>query len=76
MKKYILVLNINEYPELGGGIKFHRFETIEEMNEKAIDTLKEDEHNNVLFAGEVFSEVEYKPFVKIVDYKPTAISIK
>lgn len=64
MKNYILVWDINDYPELGGGIKFDFFENISEVENK-VNELSTDSRVKISFCGQLQNEIKFKPAEKV-----------
>lgn len=56
MSKYILVYNVNEYPDMGGGIHFEDFETEQELDKRVSEVMPEHE----IFAVGELKAFEYK----------------
>lgn len=56
MKNFILVYFDDDYPEMGGGTKFERFETVEELDARVMDIYNQ---HDILLAGKV-EEFQYK----------------
>lgn len=60
MEKYILIYEIDDYASNGGGVEFGSFDSLEEMDKKANDIIK-DERVSIKFAGEIRQEYSYVP---------------
>lgn len=58
-KPYLLVYNMNDYPDSGGGLYMDRFSTIEELDKKVNEVAANGD--DIDFAGRIFEEYEYKP---------------
>ena len=71
MAKNILVYDISDYPEMGGGVQFENFEEETDMH-KRVDELANQykERFSVICAGWLQTEYEYKPVVQIIKYEP------
>ncbi len=67
MKNIILVWNVNDYPEMGGGIYYDFFEDIEKVEIK-VNGLTKDESISILFCGEIKKEIVFEPVEKITKW--------
>jgi len=54
--KYILVYNINDYPEMGGGLQYEEFKTDVELDKKVLEIYN---FHDIIVAGKV-EEFKYK----------------
>jgi len=56
--KYILVYDVNGYPEEGGGTYYEEFDTIQSLDNR-VSEIMTDKQNTLVAAGE-FKPYEYK----------------
>lgn len=73
---YVLIYEVNDYAELGGGVKVEWFEDVSQMHARANELLlQRDEHdchqNTILHALSVAKEWKYRPEEVAVKYKPS-----
>lgn len=72
MAKYILVYEIDDYPECGGGTEVEFFEATEEqeMHKRVNELASTDERVSIITAGFLQTEYEYKPVEIVKEYRP------
>lgn len=68
MKAYILIWNINDYPDMGGGTEYEFFENIEQTEEK-VNELTKDSRITISFCGHLKDEIKFKPVEKITRWE-------
>ncbi len=70
MARYILVYEIDDYPDCGGGIQVEFFEKEQEMHRQVNELASTDERISIITAGYLHAEYEYKPIEIIKEYRP------
>ena len=72
MAKYILVYEIDDYPDCGGGTQVEFFEANaeQEMHKRVNELASTDERISIITAGFLKTEYEYKPVEIIKEYRP------
>jgi len=74
MSKYILVYNINDFPECGGGIQVETFRDDDDgksMHKRVNDLAKKHKTKfNILEAGKMCIEFEYDPVEVVTEFNP------
>jgi hypothetical protein len=72
MAKYILVYEIDDYPDFGGGTQVEFFEANaeQEMHKRVNELASTDERISIITAGFLQTEYEYKPVEIIKEYRP------
>ncbi len=72
MAQYILVYEIDDYPDYGGGTKVEFFKACkeQEMHERVNELASEDERVSIVAAGFLQTEYEYKPIQIVKEYRP------
>ncbi len=72
MAKYILVYEIEDYPDCGGGTEVEFFDAYSEqkMHNRVNDLASKDERVKIIAAGFLQTEYEYKPVEIIKEYRP------
>jgi hypothetical protein len=75
MSKYILVYEISDYPEMGGGIYAENFGMEENKMHKRVNELANKNKNNfsVVYAGFLQTEYKYQPVEMITEYRPERV---
>jgi hypothetical protein len=68
MKNFVLIWNVNEYPEMGGGIQIAFFESINKAEEK-VNEITKDENVSIYFCGEIKKEIVFEPIEKVTIWK-------
>lgn len=66
--KFILIYTINEYPELGGGTFFEKFDDIDKLNER-INQIAERESYDFDFCGTYLHEYQIEAIEKVTKYQ-------
>jgi len=69
--KYILVYDIDRYPDEGGGVQYEKFENETALHEtvNSLATQYKDKFS-VIVAGWMHHEFEYEPVTQTVEYMP------
>lgn len=72
MARYILVYEISDYPEMGGGRYAEFFESNEEqkMHNRVNELANSVDNFSIIIAGFMSQEYEYKPIEVIKEYRP------
>lgn len=72
MAKHILVYEINDYPNNGGGtqVEFFEADAEQEMHKRVNDLASTDDRISIITAGFLQTEYEYKPVEIIKKYQP------
>ena len=68
MENYILVWEINDYPENGGGTKTQTFTDLNQVLEK-VTKLKKDDINEILFCFKIAEEIKFKAVEKATKWE-------
>lgn len=72
--KYVLVYEVQDYPELGGGTTIEEFEDDQDMHKRVNDLNKQNSERYTSFQGLcVTTEYEYKAAEIVTFYKPVEI---
>lgn len=70
MMKFVLIYEIDDYPECGGGIDFELFEEVEEMDAKVNELLQVCKDKlEIKFAGHINVIFNYEPKQLITIYE-------
>ena len=64
MKEFLLIWHVDEYPEMGGGTYFDRYETSDLMLEKANLIIQQGD-TEIVFCGRIDEEYELEPVTTI-----------
>lgn len=72
MAKYILVYEINDYTDCGGGTEVEFFEANEKqkMHKRVNELASTDERVSIVTAGFLQVEYDYKPIEIVKEYRP------
>ena len=70
MSKYILVYEIDDYPEMGGGTEVEFFEEEQKLHERVNELASNDERVSITTAGFLSVEYDYKPIEIVKQYRP------
>lgn len=70
MAKYIIVYEIDDYPEMGGGKDIEIFDTENEMHDRVNELAVRNNKLRIIIAGFLQFGFEYKPIEIIKEYKP------
>ncbi len=68
MSKYIIIWDVNDYPDMGGGVNFELFENIKQVENKVNDLMK-DSKTVISFCGKITDEIKFKPVEKIIKWE-------
>jgi hypothetical protein len=69
MKDYILIWDINDYPDNGGGTEYDLFENISDV-EKKVNELTEDTRDiSISFCGRLREEIKFKAVEKVTRWE-------
>jgi len=69
MSKYILVWNVDDYAEMGGGIGYEMFNDTKQLHRRAKELLSQDD-TDIFYSGEVKSEFIYEAVERVTEYIP------
>lgn len=70
MEKYLLIYVINDYPHEDDGMYYLKFDTENQMHEKANELLTSDKDVSIHVAIKIEERFKYEPKEKIIEYKP------
>lgn len=66
MNRYVLIWQVNDYPENGGGLQWRSFQTVEEMDAKVDQLLSEHGDKFKIDASySILEEIKYQPVAVI-----------
>ena len=68
MKDYVLIWDINDYPENGGGTEYELLENISEV-EKKVNEITRDPRIIILFCGHLRDEIKFKAVEKVTRWE-------
>jgi len=70
MRRYILVYEIDDFADCGGGTHVESFESEEQMHKRVNEVASNDERVTITKAGLLQKEYEYKPVEVVKEYRP------
>lgn len=68
MKNYILIWEIKDYPDMGGGTEYDFFDDIKQVEEK-VNELVKDNRVMIAFCGNLNNEVTIKPVERVTRWE-------
>ena len=68
MKMYVLIWDIKDYPDNGGGTEYDLFENISEVEGK-VNELTQDSRISIQFCGHLLYEIKFKAVEKVTQWE-------
>lgn len=68
MKSYVLIWNIKDYPDCGGGTECDFFDNLKQVIEK-VNELAQDDRVTISFCGEIRKEIKFKAVERVTTWE-------